>query len=858
MAYQDGYPARRTSSLGILLTSRDTAPVATAAAGTLLLTTALAQPLTPRLRNFEFSYSPAPAMSHVWQAIIIALLVAGAAGALLWNWRHILGLGTVLISGISAAALLINLLILNPAVSVLDLMTDRGNWPVYATLFVPAFLACGATILQAIAPDNGLAGGILLATGAGGYLFYLQEMYYYLQYPVQGPAPGRAMFIGMLGSAVVLVAGVLAHAARSGSGWQMSRGTVRAARLAATGGAIAVVVGNFYVAFFEMKTSTETGSHFLLFVVSTFIFVAAVPSVLALCASLSLASGRDPGRRWAAGVLITAAFLTLVYFMTSHVFGWMVPLRGIPGFYLDAADIAVAGGIAMGFAAVLLLASRPPGPAPAQLAADQLTADELPADQPPPATRSETTRFLCTAPHLDDRYARRVIEDVAAVPHRAVVPSLGLDMGMVLRHCFTARRRQNIRDTLIAAIVVSFVPILLDYHHLATARDILLLFVIAAAIAIADRWISRYLVTRRLTRDAFGADPGPWVSAAEQERIAEVLASEDGNVSVYGIYNPFVGSGVARGGWSFAVNLARGKETPGGQLRLEPKPFEVEEFYQAVHRDIGALGLAGALIENRLLVDGQSIRDDTRFLPDRAAPPVTRIGYGPLRELARAPELVNRPYLCARVQGWDGDLILSVFVHFTKRGAALLAEVQHYLLAPVLPEYRQADRLAGMSWGQRLSGELRSAPRAVSGTVLRAPFRQGRLLIRMSLRWNDKRSALRRIAADPEYNFGAVTSVRELAQSDSYRRYFQQVDRDLNTKLIDRQLLDTIMEFLDAHNIDISQFEEQRATILNNGLFVSGGEFKAESVAVGERARAAATHFTQGVQALRGQGGDSA
>lgn len=126
------------------------------------------------------------------------------------------------------------------------------------------------------------------------------------------------------------------------------------------------------------------------------------------------------------------------------------------------------------------------------------------------------------------------------------------------------------------------------------------------------------------------------------------------------------------------------------------------------------------------------------------------------------------------------------------------------------------------------------------------------------MRWNGERSALRRIAADPEYNFGATTSVRELAQSDSYRRYFQQVDRDLNTKLIDRQLLDTIMEFLDAHNIDISQFEEQRATILNNGLLVSGGEFKAESVAVGERARAAATHFTQGVQALRGQGGDSA
>ena len=55
MAYQDGFPACRTSSLGILLTSRDTVPVATAAAGTLLLTTALAQPLTPRLAKSGFS-----------------------------------------------------------------------------------------------------------------------------------------------------------------------------------------------------------------------------------------------------------------------------------------------------------------------------------------------------------------------------------------------------------------------------------------------------------------------------------------------------------------------------------------------------------------------------------------------------------------------------------------------------------------------------------------------------------------------------------------------------------------------------------------------------------------------------------
>jgi hypothetical protein len=112
----------------------------------------------------------------------------------------------------------------------------------------------------------------------------------------------------------------------------------------------------------------------------------------------------------------------------------------------------------------------------------------------------------------------------------------------------------------------------------------------------------------------------------------------------------------------------------------------------------------------------------------------------------------------------------------------------------------------------------------------------------------------RHIDDDPEYNFGAQTSIRELAQSAHYRKYFQQVDRGLNTKLIDRQVLDSIMTFLDAHDIDISQFEEQRTTILNQGLLISGGQVSAGSVAVGEHSRAGVTQFLQNVPNIRKQG----
>jgi hypothetical protein len=803
-------------------------------------------------------------MGGAWQALIVAVLVTASMLAVFYAWRKVTVASGILVIIVGAAALLINLLVINPALSLLDVMTSRDYWPAYASLAVLPFFSCAAIGWLACARgprDNRLASGALIATGAFGYLNYLQLLDQFLTDRLPTSAgPGRAIFIGLLGSGVVLIAGVIARAenraGRAGRPGQVAgTGSVLLANVAAVAAAIAIAVSTFYQFIFYSRPSAPVS--LLLSIVATFTLAVVGPVILALGASLTVAGRRDPDRPFAAGLLITGGILTLLYFSYSHVFGWLVPLRGSAGWALEGADIGVGAGLAMALAGIaLLVGGRGPGRGlGCDLGSEPALAD-VPAAERQRQPLSETTRYLCAAPHLDDRYARRVVDEVVLDPHRAVVPSLGIDLGIVLRHCFAARRRQNVRDGLIAVILIAALPVVLDYRRLPGLRQVVILIAAAGLVAFTDRWISRYLVTRRLTRERFGADDGPPISAAESAQVAQALAAQQGDVSVYGTYRPFVGSGISCGGWSFAINLARGKETPGGQVRLEPMSFEVEEFYSEVARDITASGLAGLTVENRLLVDGRNIRNDVRFLPDSAGRPVTEIGVDKLLELAREPEPLNRPYQCIRLQTWDGDLVLSVFVNLTKRGTVLLAEVQHYLLAPLRPEYRQADRLASWSLGQRLRTELRSAPSAVTTTMIRAPFRIARLMVRTGMGWHTERAALRQIKTDPEYNFGALTSVRELAQARHYRRYFQQVDRDLNTKFIDRQVLDTIVDFLDSHNIDTSQFQEQRSMILNNGLLVSGGEFKAGSVAVGEQARAGMTQFTQGAASLLRQGGE--
>jgi hypothetical protein len=840
MAYRD---SRQTTGekqfWDDLLPGREAAPVGAAAVGTLLLTAADVQPRMPsKVLIRVFGSSAAPTMGKAWQVLMVALLVAVSAGAVLWGWRHIRGSAVVLICVSCAAALVANVIILYPAVSVADLMARRADWDLYGMMFILPFLACVATVLLAFAAGKRFASGVLLATGAAGYVFYFQQLHFYLDLRLpHDPAPGRATFAGMIGAGMVLIAGLTARWDDAPERAEAARPAVVAARLIAGGAAITVAVAVFYLyaTFLQLAASAS----FARFFAKSIIVYGVAPAALAVAAWLAVAGRRVPDRRFAAGVLITSGFLGLAYFVDSRVFGWLVPLRSVPGQALLGDDIGVGGCLAFMLAGLTLLASRQ--------ATASVTAGAAPTADiggKGPAALSETTRYLCAAAHLDSRFARQAIDQLTGNAHRAVAPSPGVDTSTVLRHCFAARRRQILRDVLVTVIVLGIVRIALGLRSLVGLRDVAILGLLAAVVAFIERWISRYRVAaRQLSRATFDPAQAPWLTNGELKRLGQVLASERGNISVYGTYSPFVGSGSAQGGWSLAVNLAKGKEPPGSSVRLVPKPFEIGELYHASHRGIEALGLAGLLVENRILVDGRSIREDGRFIPDRMGPPATTIGAEMLGKLVRAPELCNRLYQCVRLPDWQGDLVLSVFINFTRRGSGLLIDVQHYLLAPVRDLYRDVDKLASRSLARRWGAELPAAPATMTAALITAPFRTFGSIWRVGTRWIRERSRKRRIKDNPEYNYGAATSIRELAQARHYRKYFQQLDRSLNANLIDRQVLDTITKFLDARNIDISQFDEQRTTILNHGILISGGKLSAGSIAVGKRSRAGVTQF---------------
>jgi len=69
-----------------------------------------------------------------------------------------------------------------------------------------------------------------------------------------------------------------------------------------------------------------------------------------------------------------------------------------------------------------------------------------------------------------------------------------------------------------------------------------------------------------------------------------------------------------------------------------------------------------------------------------------------------------------------------------------------------------------------------------------------------------------------------------------WRIYFQKLDNEMNIKVVQQQVIDALVEFLDKHSIDTSEIKQRGMHILNNGVIVSGGTMSAESISVGKGA----------------------
>jgi hypothetical protein len=444
-------------------------------------------------------------------------------------------------------------------------------------------------------------------------------------------------------------------------------------------------------------------------------------------------------------------------------------------------------------------------------------------DKAPPAQRG-VTRYLCCAVQLDAGLARRAVEEILEEPRRAVASSPGVDLPVVLAYALAARRRQLVRDFVLLVLALLFVVSLIIVIFAPLA--FLALLVAWMVIAGERFYVSYAVIAPKLGRQTFNPAGTPMPYSSEvTRRLAEVGTWDTGNVTVGSgqAFEPFTGYGHQIGdAGSQTIVTDKPKENTD-----RVKPFEVHELYEHIASAVQDLRLRGLWVQHRLIADGRDLRTEldpattAALLPDPRQGPVPHVPQQLLRGLRLDQTAKTRPYLVLQVSGWEGELVATSFLRFYLSGQRdmLFVENRLSLLAGVRPAYHSVDTLLDHP-------TLRQIFQILASSLLATPF----LLIRSVLAISGAvRSALRRGFGTEErkqlraireqaFNYGAPVSLREAASDNQYYRYFQKIDVSMYNQMISRRITDSLIEFLDDHDVDTKLLRNQggNANYINN------------------------------------------
>ncbi len=334
-----------------------------------------------------------------------------------------------------------------------------------------------------------------------------------------------------------------------------------------------------------------------------------------------------------------------------------------------------------------------------------------------------------------------------------------------------------------------------------------------------------------------------------ESRLAEVEAAQWGNVTLYGGENPFIGSGSQRGHvWSIAVQLDRAHPARQNFLARPASrsyvPIDPVELHQVIRDRLLKLKepslppnerISALTVEDHVVGEGLR-RWDSPLIDPAEKTPYSQASLEAIQALIRHPQAGLRYYqrVCLSdkgppvlsdgqevIEGADQGIVVSAFVHLAVEGRMLYLEFVTMILPPIWRPYQVIDRLPVVSSGKFLTTVIGEAARSLFRDTIRAPVGIVSALRLMSR----ERRSFEDEAASSTYHvvgdFGARTSVRELGAAPSPDTYIQKLDAEKYTKIVERLLTETVLDFLAAKGVDTSAFAMGTSTIINNGTVIN-------------------------------------
>ncbi|MFI6335941.1 hypothetical protein [Streptomyces sp. NPDC050535] len=526
---------------------------------------------------------------------------------------------------------------------------------------------------------------------------------------------------------------------------------------------------------------------------------------------------------------------------------------------------------------------RPPGPPPA-----------------PPVqrryARTKATRLLSAGTYLDPGYRRTVIRELLKKRFRVVAPSYGYDAVSVLAHALTARRLRRIQWSAAVGSLLVLV-VLMEQGVLSQLVAAQLMFWVLWGAAYLRRIVTLNILMTRLKETA--PDGGFDGSYPADGKLTDALIHKidleqaaDSGLVFYGGFRPFVGAGEPLRDWSNAQLLLGARknrftarrDSEGSSLDLDVMerksvlPFTVHDITTYVAARMAAELRDEARRDER--IEGLTVEQRRFTTAVRTNDRTLGAGWSQLPGADDLPDVhwredydSAREYLCVRVGSWNEELVTSIFVGFDLKGDTLHTEFYTYVLGPLVREFHLVDQLPDafdarlavrVAWDMVMSvvrwclalslWPLWLVPARFLPSPLRKlmhPRRGERTFTgyRTESPVDSSEFRLGRYANEA-VDCGALTSVRELATSDTYHHFFQKSDAVKYTQIVERRLLLSIRSFLSEHNVDLADHDRAQTNILM-------GDDKSQNIYGGQNEHIGYNYHAPGGSSPDGGGGQS-
>lgn len=451
-------------------------------------------------------------------------------------------------------------------------------------------------------------------------------------------------------------------------------------------------------------------------------------------------------------------------------------------------------------------------------------------------------RYLLSSAFLNGTSYRAKIKEFVSSDIRLLAPESGVDIPLLVKTCEKLDQRDVGYEIFFTLLTIT--TFILAAASSSQGSEVLISASILLLVAAAGvTWIIKEKKQRQWVKELFVSN-GFDQERFKKEFLGNIALSKDNesggrNIVIYDGFNPFVGAGIDLDGWSISIDLTKKKDDVLAEDKKQTENYELDELYSLLRKNLKDLGFSNFTIKDLLFVNGTDVKDVDWILPDKYKRPLSFVDDKDIKKYYAANNKVVRHYNVVQVADWENDIILSFYIRFSLQKNNLFVEVSRFLLTPIASEYRKIDKLATRSKSTRIRDALiKFVFGGLYSAYLTLKFASRIQTGLVKMFDNKQRREKKEIDENPLFNYGAKTSLREQFSGGEYMHYFQKLDKELYFKTLERSFLDTVVAFLDEHNIETSDIVERRTTIINSGIIVKGGDVNAASLAVGKKAKA--------------------